>query len=70
MEQSAPAIYQETDGNRVSVSGKYMITEANEVGFEVGDYDRSKSLVIDPVLIYSSYIGGDSTEIRLCSGGE
>ena len=59
----APAIYQETDGNRVSVSGKYIITEANEIGFEVGDYDRSKSLIIDPVLIYSSYIGGDSQDL-------
>ena len=63
VKHSAPVIYQETDGNRISVSGKYIITEANEIGFEVGDYDRSKSLVIDPVLIYSSYIGGDSQDL-------
>ena len=58
----APAIYQKTDGGRVSISGKYIIKGTNEIGFEVGDYDRSKSLVIDPVLVYSSYIGGDSQD--------
>lgn len=60
--QSAPAIYQEQDQGRVAVSGKYVVRSPHEVGFEVGDYDRSKPLVIDPVLIYSSYIGGDSSD--------
>lgn len=62
VKHSAPTIYQESSGDRVAVSGKYVITEANEIGFEVGDYDHSKSLVIDPILIYSSYIGGDSQD--------
>src|SRR6185503_2351641 len=60
VKHSAPVMYQEQKDSRVSVEGKYVIKEANEIGFEVGDYDHSKPLVIDPVLIYSSYIGGDS----------
>jgi len=56
----APAIYQEQEAGRVSVAGKYVIKGTNEIGFEVDAYDHSKPLVIDPVLIYSSYIGGDS----------
>ena len=59
VKHSAPVIYQEQEQGRVSVAGKYVIKGANEIGFEVGPYDRSKPLVIDPVLIYSTYIGGD-----------
>ena len=62
VKHSAPVVYQETSEGRTPINGKYMIREANQIGFEVGDYDRSKPLVIDPVLIYSSYIGGDSTD--------
>ena len=55
----APVVYQQTNDGRVSIAGKYVIKGKNEIGFEVGPYDRSQPLVIDPVLIYSSYIGGD-----------
>ena len=59
MKHSAPVVYQQTSEGRISVAGKYVNKGANEIGFEVGTYDRSLPLVIDPVLIYSSYIGGD-----------
>ena len=62
VKHSAPVVYQEQKAGRVSVAGKYVIKEANEIGFEVGNYDHSKPLVIDPVLIYSSYIGGSSND--------
>lgn len=61
----APVVYQETTAGRVSISGKYVMKGTNEVGFEVGPYDRSQTLVIDPVLVYSTYIGGDSTDTGL-----
>ncbi len=57
--QSAPKVYQ--DG--AAVSGKYVMKNTDEIGFEVGDYDHSKPLVIDPILIYSSYIGGDGADL-------
>jgi len=62
VKHSAPVVYQETGSDRASVAGKYVIKGTNEIGFEIGNYDRSKPLVIDPVLIYSSYIGGDSND--------
>ena len=60
VQHSAPVIYQETETGRTTIQGNYIIKGTREVGFEVGAYDTTKPLVIDPILIYSSYIGGDS----------
>ncbi|HEY2961746.1 MAG TPA: SBBP repeat-containing protein [Pyrinomonadaceae bacterium] len=60
VKHSAPVIYQDTEAGRATVQGKYIIKGTREIGFEVGAYDTTKPLVIDPILIYSSYIGGDS----------
>ncbi len=35
---------------------------AGQVGFEVARYDASKPLVIDPVLSYSTYLGGSGND--------
>ncbi len=48
-----PRVYQ---GSR-RVSGRYRLHE-REATFELGAYDRSQPLVIDPVLSYSTYLGG------------
>ena len=34
----------------------------DEVGFQLGAYDRSRTLIIDPVLAYSTYLGGSGAE--------
>ncbi len=54
----SPHIYQEANGIRQEVRGRYVVTNTNEVRFRVGLYDRHKALVIDPVLAYGSYLGG------------
>ena len=58
LRQPKPFIYQETGGERREVAGRYVIDGAREVGFEVAAYDASLPLVIDPVLSYSTYLGG------------
>ena len=61
----APRVYQDIAGERRTVAGHYQLAEAGKVRFAVGEYDASRPLVIDPVLIFSSYIGGlaaDSVE--------
>jgi hypothetical protein len=57
-----PVLYQEKDGARQPVGGGYALKEADRVGFEVGPYDRGRPLVIDPVLIYSTYLGGSGID--------
>jgi hypothetical protein len=57
--QQKPVIYQEADGLRDVVDGRYAIRNQT-VGFEIGDYDRGRTLVIDPTLVYSTYLGSSS----------
>jgi hypothetical protein len=56
--QPKPLIYQTVDGTRREISGGYKILDAHSVAFNVGKYDRTQPLVIDPVLGYSTYFGG------------
>ena len=56
--EEAPTVYQTIDGVLHAVAGRYVIENGNQIGFAVGAYDVSKPLVIDPVLQYSTYIGG------------
>ena len=56
--QKKPDMYQEIAGNRIAVDGSYVVLGDNRVGFKVGRYDVSLPLVIDPVLQYSTYLGG------------
>ena len=58
----APLVYQQRGSTRTAVSGRYVIRGAHHAGFEVARYDRTRPLIIDPVLSYSSYLGGSSTD--------
>lgn len=51
-----PYAYQETDKGRQEVTARYRV-KGNEVSFILGEYDTSLPLVIDPVLIFSTYTG-------------
>ncbi len=54
--QSRPFVYQQIGGERREVAGRYVLRRgAREVGFQLGAYDASAPLVIDPVLVYSTY---------------
>ncbi|HZT68609.1 MAG TPA: SBBP repeat-containing protein [Terriglobia bacterium] len=53
-----PRAYQEKDGHSKEVDVHYVLQAGNKVTFALGDYDPSRPLVIDPVLTYSTYLGG------------
>ncbi len=63
LRQEQPFTYQDGPGGRVEIASRFVMTGPNQIGFEVGDYDRHLPLVIGPVVTYSSYFGGDSEEI-------
>lgn len=58
----APEIYQQSGTKREPVAGNYVLASQNDVEFSVGAYDHSRELVIDPVLTYSTYLGGSGNE--------
>jgi hypothetical protein len=61
-----PYSYQDADGQRINVAMQYELErEADNYvyGFSPGSYDKSKTLVIDPVvLVYCGYVGGDEAD--------
>ena len=59
-----PVIYQEIDGRRHPVAGGFQLLADNRVGFTLGQYDRSRDLVIDPTLAYATYFGGTGDEMN------
>jgi hypothetical protein len=63
--QPRPVIYQLVDGVRKTIAGGYVLRDARTAGFALGPYDRELPLVIDPVLAYSSYFGGEAGDTIL-----
>ena len=58
--QPKPVIYQTVGGARHEINGGYRLVDARTVAFDVGQYDRTLPLVIDPILSYSTYFGGNA----------
>ena len=58
LELKKPDAYQELNGVRREIAGNYTITNHHEVRFALADYDRTQPLTIDPVVTYSTYLGG------------
>jgi hypothetical protein len=61
--QPKPLVYQlDADGTKRTVAAGYRLVERSKVGFEVASYDRSRPLVIDPVIAFATYLGGTSED--------
>lgn len=69
--QRKPSIYQQAGASRETVDGRYILRGTRqvgfkigfEVGFELGPYDTNRTLVIDPMLAFSSYLGGTGIDM-------
>ena len=55
-----PVVYQNTEAEtRNTIDGRYVLRAHHRIGFQLGAYDRAKPLIIDPVVTFATYFGGD-----------
>jgi hypothetical protein len=68
-----PLAFQEGDGRRQAVDARFVLQADDQIGFELGAYDRRRALVIDPSVSYATYLGGtaedDGMAIAIDSAG-
>jgi hypothetical protein len=63
-----PVVYQpvaalpENQGDKKFLEGRFVFLGHSQAGFEIAAYDSTRPLVIDPVLSYSTYLGGSGDE--------
>ena len=55
---NSPKSYQNIEEKKQSIPSEFVLLSENQVGFHVGDYNPDYPLIIDPVLVYSTYLGG------------
>lgn len=60
--QRRPDAYQTDGSTRRAIAANYVL-RGREVSLQLGAYDRSQALIIDPVIVYSSYLGGTSDDV-------
>jgi hypothetical protein len=60
--EHAPLAWQDIDGKRLAVPASYALASDDTVGFSIGRYDRAYPLVIDPTLVFSTYLGGEDQD--------
>jgi hypothetical protein len=57
-----PVAYQEKSGQREPVEARFVVAAKNHIGFELGNYDRSRELIIDPSVAFATYLGGSQED--------
>ena len=60
--QRKPLVYQDVDGHRHLIAASYDVHSDHQASFSLGAYDHSKQLIIDPILVYSTFLGGTGVE--------
>jgi hypothetical protein len=62
LRQVRPKVYQEVDSQRVQIAGGYKLLDHRRAAFTLAAYDRSRPLVIDPTVAFTSFFGGSSAD--------
>jgi len=53
-----PGVFQDQDGRRVPIAAGYERRGPHGVRFRIGSYDAARALLIDPLISYSTFLGG------------
>jgi uncharacterized protein (TIGR03437 family) len=59
----APRVFQIDHGVRREIPAGYVLLSRNEIGFQLGQHDRTMPLTIDPVIVYTKYFGGSAMNL-------
>ena len=62
-----PVAYQETGAGRKEIPARFTLKKNRRVGFHLSAYDTTKPLIIDPALVYATYLGGTGDEVSFAS---
>jgi hypothetical protein len=57
-----PLAYQQGNRGRETIEAGFILKANHEVGFRLGNYDKTRELVIDPSISYATYIGGNQDD--------
>ena len=60
--EQAPIAWQEARAGRVPVEASFRLGKDGRIGFQLGDYDPTRPLTIDPSVLFASYLGGGSRD--------
>lgn len=63
LRQLKPQAYQEINGIRQTIVADYVFDKKHQVRIRLGQYDKNHAVVIDPVILNSSYLGGSGTDL-------
>lgn len=61
--ERAPTAWQTINGQNVPISIAYDLADDNSIRFKLGNYDPSHALILDPTLVYSTYLGGSGGDV-------
>jgi hypothetical protein len=62
MRHVRPRVYQQIGNDTVEVSGSYQITDNGQAAFHLAKYNRRSSLVVDPTVEFTTFLGGNSQD--------
>jgi hypothetical protein len=57
-----PVAYQQIGNEKQLVAANYVLNGKDRVAFSIGNYDQSHPLIVDPILAYSTYLGGSGID--------
>ncbi len=63
--EDIPESYQFVEGKKVSIECEFVIEQEGIIGFKVGEFEKDRELIIDPFLVFSTYLGGDLPNVGM-----